>query len=118
MNNFGAILRDLRLRSDKTLGQVARFLGISIPYLSDVERANRAPFTQERILQLAGYLGVEAQPLLVAAAQSRGAFELDAQRSSKHEEVGAMLMRGWTDLTPNDLEEIANVLKKRKGGPH
>lgn len=37
----GAVLRRLRLQSGSTLAEVARALGLSVPYLSDLERGQR-----------------------------------------------------------------------------
>jgi transcriptional regulator with XRE-family HTH domain len=117
VSKFGTLLREERRRNKQTLGNVARQLEISIPYVSDVERGNRAPFAPERIIVLAEFLNTDAGALLVAAAESRGAFELDAKQSRMHQEVGAALMRGWTDLSEEDLESIAGILQKRKGSP-
>jgi hypothetical protein len=56
---------------------------------------------------------VDPEPLLQAAAESKGAFELDATRvSGKARQVGAALMRGWTELDENDLEKIAHILQR------
>ena len=42
------------------------------------------------------------------------AFELDAEHvTDKGREVGAALMRGWNDLSDDDLEQIAQVLRRR-----
>jgi len=94
------------------MGAVARELGVTITYISDVERENRPPLTKERILQAAEFFGIDAEPLLGAAARSRGAFELDARPDrQKALEVGASLMRGWPDLTDDQLEQIATIVK-------
>lgn len=37
----GAVIRDARLKMGLTLRDVARELGVSTPYLSDIERNNR-----------------------------------------------------------------------------
>jgi len=46
----GARLRELRERSCKSLSFLAKIAGVSVPYLSDVERGNRR--CTERIIQL------------------------------------------------------------------
>lgn len=98
------------------MSEVALRLEVSVVYVSDVERGNRAPLTPERILRTAHFLGVDPEPLLIAAARSRGAFELDATRvSGKAREVGAALMRGWKDLNDEDLEKIARIVRRREG---
>jgi transcriptional regulator with XRE-family HTH domain len=118
--SFGQLLRSLREEKEKTMGQLARHLGVSVPYISDVEHDNRAPLTRERILAAAEFLGVDPKQLLVAAAAGRGAFELDANVGGrKQKEVGAALMRSWPELSDDELSAIARVLGKRgeKGDP-
>ena len=75
-DKFGALLRKLRRAADKTLGEIAEAAGVSIVYLSDVERSNRSPFNTERILKIAG-LSVDPLPLIEAADWERGVIEYD-----------------------------------------
>lgn len=113
-SEFGDLLRKIRRKSGKTMLDLAEHLGVSVVFISDVERGNRAPLTRERIVKAAEYLGVDPGPFLVAAAKSKGSFELDATRVSvKAREVGAALMRGWTKLDEEDLEKIARILRRR-----
>lgn len=108
---FGRILRHHREKAEKSMGELARHLGVSVPYLSDVERGNRLPLTKERIYKTAELLDLNPEILLTVAAQSRGAFELDATEvSQKAREVGAALMRGWSDLSEEDLEKIHQIV--------
>ena len=44
---FGDLLRKLRRKANRTLGDVARVLGFSVVYMSDVERGNRKPLNAE-----------------------------------------------------------------------
>lgn len=41
--SFGAVLRSKRLAHGVTLARLAATLGVSVPYLSDVERGRRSP---------------------------------------------------------------------------
>jgi len=113
MKPFGALLREHRRTAGYTLEAIAAHLDVSIPYMSDVERGNRPPLTPERIEVLSKFLCVDPEPLLAAAAESRGTFELDAKKSVVHRDVGAVLMRGWTDLTRDELERIGDIVRKR-----
>jgi transcriptional regulator with XRE-family HTH domain len=93
------------------MGEVARHLGVSVTYVSDVERCIRAPFTSDRLREAATFVGANLERLLEAAAVSRGAFELDASNvSATAREVGGMLMRDWTELDDDKLEQIKKVL--------
>ena len=101
---FGNLLRQLRKDVRITLGQLAGFLDISIPYLSDVERGKRGPFAKDRIESIANFLGVDKGQLLAAAARSRGFFELDTNVGPEGQRLGEALMRGWPP--PADKAEI------------
>jgi transcriptional regulator with XRE-family HTH domain len=109
---FGELLRRLRVKADRSMGQVARQLGVSVTYISDVERGKRAPLRPERIEKVAKYLNADPADLLDAAGRSRGVFELDAAAvSPKAREVGAALMRGWPGFSDDKLEKIAAAIK-------
>lgn len=115
-SKFGDLLRAARKRSGKSMRDLARHLGVSIVFISDVERGNRAPLKPERIMSATEFLGVNPEPFLLAAAKSKGSFELDATGvSGKARQVGAALMRGWTNLGEGDLEKIARIVRRRGG---
>jgi transcriptional regulator with XRE-family HTH domain len=109
---FGQLLRAERDRAGKSMGELARHLVVSVPYVSDVERGNRSPFSQERLLRAAAFLRCDPKPLIEAAAGDKGAFELDARSVTQTgREVGAALARGWSELSDEDLEKIRTILE-------
>jgi transcriptional regulator with XRE-family HTH domain len=111
MAKFGGLITKARSAAGKTMGELARALGVSVPYVSDVENSNRAPFTKERILTAAAFLNTDPNPLLAAAATERGAYELEAtQVTPKARTVGAALARGWRDLSEDDLDRIYEIV--------
>lgn len=119
MSAFGRLLRKLRTNANKSMGEVARYLEVSVVYVSDVEHGRRAPLVPEKIVKVAEFLETDPSPLLRAAAEVRGAFELPADKtmSSTALEVGASLMRAWSSLEQGQLEAIAEVLRvKAKEG--
>jgi transcriptional regulator with XRE-family HTH domain len=64
---FGDLLREQRLRAEKSLQDVAKHLDVSIAYVSDVERGRRGAFKTDRIHRIAEFLKVDPEPLLAAA---------------------------------------------------
>ncbi|MBM9462144.1 helix-turn-helix transcriptional regulator [Aeromicrobium sp. YIM 150415] len=87
---LGARLRDERRRRDETLGDVARRAGISLQYLSEIERGIKEP-SSEMIAAVAGALELTLLDLTVevsrqlsapvagtARGAQRGAFALAA----------------------------------------
>jgi len=118
LDRFGDQLRDLRRQKDKTLGDVARVLGVSVVYLSDVERGNRKPFGRDRVVQIAEYLEVAPDQLLRAADQERGRIEYDITNASPLEigVVGGLvagLARGG--VTGDQLHKIQKILEEGDG---
>jgi transcriptional regulator with XRE-family HTH domain len=111
MNKFGSVLRDLREKAHVSLGSLARHLGVSVPYLSDVERGNRPPLVQEKIFQAATFLNVDVGVLLASAADAKGNFQLaTANLSGPAREVGAMLARQWPVISDNKLQRMKLLL--------
>jgi transcriptional regulator with XRE-family HTH domain len=68
---FGKALREARNLQGKSLREVASKLGISAPYLSDVERGNRAPLKPGRIKKAAVVLNADLSQLLALADLAR-----------------------------------------------
>lgn len=114
--SFGELLRSLRREKEKTLGQVARMLGISVVYLSDVERGHRKPFNRDRILKIADFLEVQPKKLLEAADRERGFIEYDITKATPLEAnvvtgLVAGLARGG--ISEDQLLNIQDILKDR-----
>lgn len=115
-NEFGSLLRQLRESASVSMGQLARFLGVSTPYLSDVERGRRAPLTESRIHEASSFLRLSSQDgekLLAAAAGSKGFFELmwDAESQTKLE-LGAALARRWPSLGDERARRVLEELER------
>ena len=111
---FGRLLREYRKRADKTLGQVARKLGVSVVYVSDVERGNRAPFLTPRIVTMARFLQASPVRLLQAAAKERGFFEFDVSSASP-KALEALSGLARRDVTDDQWEEIVKILGQHGG---
>jgi transcriptional regulator with XRE-family HTH domain len=110
-SDFGSLLRDLREKARVGLGTLAKELGISAAYLSDVERGYRAPFTRDKIIRIGEFLAIDPTGLIVTAARGRGYYELPMMENPAAQTVGAALMRGWPSLNDDDLEKIKKILE-------
>jgi len=64
---FGKKVRDLRLKADVGLRELARLIGKSPGYLSDVEQNNVPPPSEDVILKIAVVLNEDRNELLKAA---------------------------------------------------
>ena len=95
-------------------GMSQMLLDISVVYVSDVERGNRRPFSNERILKVAKFLKTDPAPLITAADVERGVIEYDITKAKPLEAavVGDLvsgLARGG--VTDDQLQKIRNILK-------
>lgn len=113
--SFGQVLRQLRREAGRTLGDVARLLGVSAVYVSDVERGNRRAFTRERIIQIANFLEKDPTELLRAADRERGVIEYDITnaRPLEADVVGGLvtgLARGG--VSDEQLQRIRGILEE------
>jgi transcriptional regulator with XRE-family HTH domain len=113
-NPFGGLLRKSRKAAHKTLADLADHLHVTIAYISGIELGNRSPLSSEMIHKAGQFLHVDPRPLLVAAAEQRGRFELELNGAGpKALQVGAALMRGWPSFKDDDLQEIYRVIERR-----
>ena len=96
--SFGEILREARTIAGRSLDQVAKHLGITIAYLSDIERNRRAPLSQDKIHAVAEFLNADLVLLLQSAARARGAIDV----------------RNYTDSEFDSLNELASLPRGRK----
>jgi transcriptional regulator with XRE-family HTH domain len=112
---FGEVFREARKRAGKTMQDVASYIGVTVPYISDVENDNRSPLVSERIVKAAELFGIDPLILLESAAKTRNSCDLDLTGASdKRIQVGAALQRGWPELSDGDLDRIDDIIRNRK----
>ena len=92
---FGQVLREVRINAGKTQGDIASLLGISVPYVSDIEHGKRNPLSRERIEQVAAFLGCDAAALHHAAALDRGEVTLPLGPTEAHRSLALSLAARW-----------------------
>lgn len=110
--SFGDFIRTCRRNRELTLQEVADELGVSVVYVSEVERGKRPPFVAERLEKLAKILHVDTRLLKSAAMRERSVIEFDPRRTSlKQVEVLNSLARGG--LSDEQLDEILNIVQRK-----
>jgi len=110
-NEFGSALRLSRVGSGLTLRSVANKLGVSVSYVSDIERGRRAPFKGAKLEGLCVLLGADLGEFKRLASISRGGFFLDSEGvSDLGLHVGGMLMVQWNSLSEYRFERLAEIL--------
>jgi transcriptional regulator with XRE-family HTH domain len=111
---FGEALRKRRREANKTLSDIADVLGVSVVYVSDVERGNRRPLNNDSIIKVAKFLKTEPEPLIKAADRERGVIEYDITKARPLEAdvVGGLvsgLARGG--VSDDQLRRIKKILR-------
>lgn len=86
-NEFGDLIRRIRIERGLSQRDVAKALGVSHVYLSEVERGTRAPLTHERIMRFAELVAASKIGLLVAAAQRRSSVDVGGMTPEQIEAV-------------------------------
>ena len=114
---FGGELRRLREGAGKTLKDVAELWGgLSIPYVSDVERGRRHPPSGVKIRALADFLGVpdQADRLVALSVLERGEISMEP-RDQEQRELLVSLNRTIEEntLDPDTIKQILQVLRSR-----
>lgn len=75
MEQFGKILREIRIQNELTQDQVCKKAGVSTSYFSQLERSHRPPPSLHLILKLASAINankIQTSNLINAAAIQRG----------------------------------------------
>jgi transcriptional regulator with XRE-family HTH domain len=108
---FGAAIRSARERSGMTLTELARQLGVTKVYVSDVERGRRAPFSRTRLEDVAAILGINPELLYVLSVRSRGHVVLPTDDiSDDQNRLAAMLSYRWLELSNDDVNRLIGAL--------
>lgn len=116
MSDFGIRLREFRTRAGLSQGKLAKELGVTVAYVSDVERAARKPFAPEKIHQAAKLLKLnhaEHEDLLLWRALEHGSFELPYLDpfATRHNSVAVALQHTWDSLTSQELDAILTIVQ-------
>jgi transcriptional regulator with XRE-family HTH domain len=77
--SFGEILREERFKARYSVTALARVLGCSVAYVSDVELGRKDPFSINKIIETAKLFKIKPDRLLSAAAQHKGTVNFDIE---------------------------------------
>lgn len=112
MKEFGAYLRGLREEQGKSLTSLARHLGVSVTYASDVERGTRPPLAEARIDKASAFLEVDAFHLRAAKAAHDGSVSLPVRGMVYQRDLLAVrLAQTWSALPDETISRIATALE-------
>ncbi len=110
---FAEHLRTLRVSRGRTLGEVAGWYGISVVYLSEIERDRKAPPNEALIEAIVSSLGGDVPKMLGLASVARGHFVLPvAVGDVQRRRLGTVLLERWAHLTDGEMERLIEVLDR------
>ncbi|MDE6210170.1 MAG: helix-turn-helix domain-containing protein [Lachnospiraceae bacterium] len=118
--NFGDMISRKRVEKQITLRKMADMLGVSAPFLTDVEKDRRNPFDMEKLTQLADILDLtreENAQMLDLAGKKRNAVAPDLPEYIMERDYVSAALRTARDLDAGEEEwmEFVAELRKRKG---
>ncbi len=119
-NSFGELLLQLREKHDVTLRELARKIGVSAPFLSDVEKDRKAPLTAEKLEKVAIALGLSPEEkiqLFDIAGKQRNTIAPDLPAYIMERDYVSVALRTARDLDAGEAEwqKFIEELKKQKG---
>ena len=118
--NFGEFISKKRVEKKITLRKTADMLGVSAPFLTDVEKDRRNPFDMEKLTQLAQILNLskeENAQMLDLAGKKRNAVAPDLPEYIMERDYVSAALRTARDLDAGEEEwnRFVEELRKRKG---
>ena len=113
--SFGELIRASRRRLNKSLQDVADALGVSVVYVSEVERRKRPPFTMERLPALSRVLELDLKKLITTAWTEKKMIEWDPSSTSDKQvqALVALARGGFSDSELNDILKIATKKQQK-----
>jgi transcriptional regulator with XRE-family HTH domain len=118
---FGEYLKHKREKKQISLREVARTLGVSAPFLSDVENNRRGPLTEERLADLAKVLNLnekEKDEMYDIVGKQKGLLAPDLNPYVTERPYVNAALRTARNLEANeeDWQRFVDDLIKRKNG--
>lgn len=118
--NFGEFINKKRVEKKITLRKMADMLGVSAPFLTDVEKDRRNPFDMEKLTQLAKILNLskeENAQMLDLAGKKRNAVAPDLPEYIMERDYVSAALRTARDLDAGEEEwnRFVEELRRRKG---
>lgn len=112
---FAKLARQARLQARVTLREVAEALGMSVAYVSEVERGNRPTPSMQRAELWARAVKTDPETLVRAACADLEMVELTVDHLPQHQrEVALALGRAYDGLSEEQARRILEILGVRE----
>ena len=115
MGVFGEYIRHLREQANKSMRAMAEAVGVSVVYISDIERGRRNPPQGEKLSKLAEFLEMDIKDLEEMAAKERKRVGLELEdKGDIIADAALTLARRWDSITNEEASQILKILDKGK----
>lgn len=118
--NFGDFLHQKRLAKGDSYRDLAAVLGVTAPYISDIEKDRRNAPSMEKLEKLADYFGLSTEEralMFDLAGEKKSDVAPDIPGYIKDHDYVASALRTARDLgaSEKDWQDFIEDLKRRKG---
>lgn len=115
---FGEFMRILRVKNHEVMGDAAKLLGVSLPFLSAVETGKKNVPTEwlNKIIEHYSLKDEEVSELLEAIEQSKTQMKLDLKSASVFQRTAALqFARSFEDMDEETAKKIMQLLENSGG---
>lgn len=115
---FGEFMRILRVKNHEVMGDAAKLLGVSLPFLSAVENGKKNVPTEwlNKIIEHYSLKDEEVSELLEAIEQSKTQMKLDLKSASVFQRTAALqFARSFEDMDEETAKKIMQLLENSGG---
>lgn len=118
-NKFGPLIRRLRIEKRMSMGQMARSLGISTVYYSEVESCKKRPFPEQKVsyIRLGEVLGESSESLRRLARLERQFMDIERffevnEENEAHLALAFARRLSDNSLTDSEIQQLRAVLER------
>lgn len=120
VSQFGNMLRRERKDQNLTLGDLAKKVGLSVPYMSQIETGAKPLQDKlvERIIKEIGLIGDDANAMRRAAAVSMSEYSIRMKEGASNDDriLASMLAAGFARLSPDKKKRLHEIMKDETRG--
>ena len=115
--SFGEFVRILRIRHHEVMGDMAKVLGASLPFLSAVENGKKNVPSDwiSKIVEHYGLTETEQQDLLEAIEESKTQYKIVAGNAGNYQRKAALqFARSFDEMDDETAVKVLELLSKKE----